>query len=213
MPELPVEVSGRALIIDQKGRVLVLKRSENSGSNPGKWELPGGKPNKGESFEESFRREVLEETGFSITIHQSAGTADQLVSGYHVIHVVMVASIESGGLSISDEHSAYQWAEMNSLGALDKADWFSRYFQSLSLWPGPETRSITRIYGQQYTGFNTGYRIGRDFVHSSVVITRENRICWVTRIARWRSASLIVPAVLVTDRVPVASERKFTEYP
>ncbi|MEI6292754.1 MAG: NUDIX domain-containing protein [Methanomicrobiales archaeon] len=128
MPELPVEVSGRALIIDQNGRVLVLKRSDDSSSNPGKWELPGGKPNKGESFEESLRREVLEETGFSIDIRQSAGTADQLVSGYHVVHVVMVASIRSGGLAISDEHSAFQWVEMQELGSLDKADWFSQYY-------------------------------------------------------------------------------------
>ncbi len=129
MSELPVEVCGRALIIDQNGRILVLKRSENSGSNPGKWELPGGKPNKGESFEDSFRREVLEETGFSITLQQSAGTADQLVSGHHVVHVVMIASIQSGGLAISDEHSAFQWAEMKELGGLDKADWFSLYSQ------------------------------------------------------------------------------------
>jgi 8-oxo-dGTP diphosphatase len=135
MSELPVEVSGRAMILDQRGRVLILKRSENSGSNPGKWELPGGKPNKGESFEESFRREVLEETGFLITIHQSAGTTDQLVSGYHVIHVVVIASIQSGGLSISDEHSEYQWAEINKLGALDKADWFSMYYQTYLCGP------------------------------------------------------------------------------
>jgi len=129
MPELPVEVSGRALIIDQNGRVLVLKRSDDSSSNPGKWELPGGKPNKGETFEESFRREVLEETGFLINIQQSAGTADQLVSGHHVVHVVMIASIMSGGLAISDEHSAFQWVEMKELGGLDKTDWFSQYCQ------------------------------------------------------------------------------------
>lgn len=129
MTELPVDVSGRALIIDQNGRVLVLKRSDNSASNPGKWELPGGKSGKGESFEDSLRREVLEETGFEITIQQSAGTADQLVSGHHVVHVVMVASIRSGGLAISDEHSSFQWAEISELGGLDKADWFSRYYQ------------------------------------------------------------------------------------
>lgn len=124
-----MEVCGRALIIDQNGRALVLKRAENSSSNPGKWELPGGKPEKGESFEDSLRREVLEETGFLITIQQSAGTADQVVSGYHVVHVVMIASIQSGGLAISDEHSSFQWVEMSELGDLDKADWFSRYCQ------------------------------------------------------------------------------------
>jgi 8-oxo-dGTP diphosphatase len=137
MSELPVEVCGRALIIDQNGRVLVLKRSDDSSSNPGKWELPGGKPNKGESFEDSFRREVLEETGFTITIQQSAGTADQLVSGHHVVHVIMIASIQSGGLAISDEHSSFQWVEMSELGGLDKADWFTRYCQFYLGGPDP----------------------------------------------------------------------------
>jgi 8-oxo-dGTP diphosphatase len=137
MSELPVEVCGRALIIDQNGRVLVLKRSDDSGSNPGKWELPGGKPNKGESFEDSFRREVLEETGFTITVQQSAGTADQVVSGHHVVHVIMIASILSGGLAISNEHSSFQWVEMSELGSLDKADWFTRYCQFYLGGPDP----------------------------------------------------------------------------
>ena len=47
-------------------------------------------------------------------------------------------------------------------------------------------------------------------IHWSVVNTRENTICWVTRIARWRSASLIDPAALVIESVPVASARKLT---
>jgi len=50
-------------------------------------------------------------------------------------------------------------------------------------------------------------------IHSTVVITRLNRICWVMRIARWRSAASIDPAALDTERVPVASERKVTVYP
>lgn len=128
MSQQPLEISGRALIFDQNGRILVLKRSEKSRSNPGKWELPGGKMNKGESFEESFRREVLEETGFLISVQCSAGTADQDVSGYHVIHVVVIASILSGGLAISDEHTAFQWIEVTGLAALDKADWFDQYY-------------------------------------------------------------------------------------
>ena len=48
-----IEVSGRALIFDKNGNALILKRHPASTTNPGKWELPGGKPDKGESFEAS----------------------------------------------------------------------------------------------------------------------------------------------------------------
>jgi 8-oxo-dGTP diphosphatase len=138
---MPVELSGRALIFDQNASILVLRRSEQSRSNPGKWELPGGKPNQGESFEESFRREVREETGFEIDIHQSAGTADQEVAGYHVVHVILMATIRSGGLTLSDEHAEFRWIKIPELSELDRADWFDQYYQvylSASV-PSPDT--------------------------------------------------------------------------
>jgi len=47
----------------------------------------------------------------------------------------VIASIQSGGLSISNEHSEYRWAEINELGVLDKADWFSMYYQSYLCGP------------------------------------------------------------------------------
>ena len=125
-----IEVSGRALILDRNGNALVLKRHPASTSNPGKWELPGGKPDKGESFEASLRREVREETGFEIDIFRSIGTADQHVPGWYVIHVIVLAGIQSGGLAISDEHSEFRWMKIPEIAALDKADWFKDYYTS-----------------------------------------------------------------------------------
>ena len=110
-------------------------------SNPGKWELPGGKPSEGESFEESLRREVSEETGFEIDILQSAGTADQEVSGYHVVHVILIASIKSGGLAISEEHSEFRWVKITDLSGLDRADWFEMYYQHYLRGPVEEQGS------------------------------------------------------------------------
>ncbi|HVP94745.1 MAG TPA: NUDIX domain-containing protein [Methanoregulaceae archaeon] len=125
-----IEVSGRALIFDRNGNALILKRHPASTSNPGKWELPGGKPGKGESFEDSLRREVREETGFEIDIYRSVGTADQYLPDWHVIHVIVLAAIRSGGLVISEEHSEFRWVKIPEIAALDKADWFLDYYNS-----------------------------------------------------------------------------------
>ncbi|MHB1957298.1 MAG: NUDIX domain-containing protein, partial [Sulfobacillus sp.] len=49
------------IVIDADGRILLQHRSDN-----GFWGLPGGAMELGESFEETARREVLEETGLVV---------------------------------------------------------------------------------------------------------------------------------------------------
>ena len=124
----PFALCVRLILFDQHGHILVLKRSPQSNTNPGKWELPGGKIDAGEAFDDALKREILEETGFTVAIHTAAGTAMQETDEYRVVNLVMVGTILSGGLSISKEHSEYRWAGLPEIAALDKADWFTEYF-------------------------------------------------------------------------------------
>lgn len=48
--------------------LLIVKRSPNDSFLPNKWELVGGTMDIGEKYEDSLRREVLEEVGLQITI-------------------------------------------------------------------------------------------------------------------------------------------------
>ncbi len=55
----PIIMAGAGVIlINDKGEVLLQKRRDN-----GFWDIPAGSMELGESFEETARREVLEETG------------------------------------------------------------------------------------------------------------------------------------------------------
>jgi 8-oxo-dGTP diphosphatase len=54
------------LVLDS-GAVLIARRNQDR-SNGGLWEFPGGKPEAGESEEESLRREFLEEFGLDIDV-------------------------------------------------------------------------------------------------------------------------------------------------
>ena len=45
-----------AIVFNDKGEILVARESSD-----GKWQIPGGKPEKGETMEETVRRELLEE--------------------------------------------------------------------------------------------------------------------------------------------------------
>lgn len=57
----------QAAILDE-GRVLLAVRSDLRG-----WELPGGRPDPGESAETAVVREVREETGLSVAIEREVG--------------------------------------------------------------------------------------------------------------------------------------------
>ena len=133
----PFALCVRLILFDQHGHILVLKRSASSKTNPSKWELPGGKIDAGEAFDEALKREILEETGFTVAIHTAAGTAMQETDEFRVVNLIMIGTILSGGLSISKEHSEFRWAGVPEIAALDKADWFIEYFR-MYMSPGTE---------------------------------------------------------------------------
>ncbi|KAA5837149.1 NUDIX domain-containing protein [Saccharopolyspora hirsuta] len=60
-----------AVIHDPRGRLLLVKRAHEPGS--GKWSLPGGRVEHGETDHSAVRREVREETGLSVTVGELVG--------------------------------------------------------------------------------------------------------------------------------------------
>ena len=53
-------------IMNEKGEVLLQKRTSNKRRNPNKWSKTGGQVNSGETVEEAIFREVKEELGIEI---------------------------------------------------------------------------------------------------------------------------------------------------
>jgi 8-oxo-dGTP diphosphatase len=131
-------LSVRIILFDQHGHILVLKRSKQSRTNAGKWELPGGKIDQSETFDAALKREVQEETGFQVVIHTAAGTAMQETEEWRIVHLMMIGSIISGGLAISSEHEEYRWASPLEIGELQKSDYFEEYYRMyLQAIPSP----------------------------------------------------------------------------
>lgn len=128
MNEKPLALAVRMVLFDDHGNILLLKRAKTSKTNPGKWELPGGKMEPGEAFDAALKREVEEETGFTVILHSASGTAMQETDEYRVVNLVMIGTILSGGLSISREHEEYRWIPLPEIEKLEKADWFDEYY-------------------------------------------------------------------------------------
>jgi len=128
MSDLIFTLSVRALLYDHAGALLLLQRSNSSRTNPGRWEVPGGKIDEGESFDFALRREVKEETGLTISLLHPAGTAEQIVTPYRVVHLFLTADIIEGEVTISREHQAFQWTHREDISRLDLTDWFKTYY-------------------------------------------------------------------------------------
>lgn len=103
------------LLQNSEGKFLFLKRSASSSWEPGKWQLPGGKMDWGESPEEALRREVLEEAGYGLPEKLDFITLTTLqlkttkMIHYHILQLVYMARFEGGEIKISEEHEDMAW--------------------------------------------------------------------------------------------------------
>ncbi len=96
-----------AIITDAQGRILLQRRSDN-----GRWGMPGGGVEIGESVAEAIVREVREETGLHVEVERLVGVYSdpklQVVrypSGdvVHYVSTVFACRILSGALQTCDE--------------------------------------------------------------------------------------------------------------
>lgn len=113
----------RVLLIDENGKILILKRSTDSKTNPGKWELPGGKVDQGESFDQALIREVLEETELKISLDHVVGVCEQNLPFIRAVHIIMSGNILEGSLNLSKEHEGYAWIFFDDLIDYELTDW------------------------------------------------------------------------------------------
>ena len=106
-----------AVIRDDKGRLLVVKRGHEPGA--GLWSLPGGRIESGETDAEALVREMREETGLEIEPGPLLGAVRRPVADGNVIDIRdYVATITGGTLIPGDDAADARWvsaAELDSL--------------------------------------------------------------------------------------------------
>lgn len=107
---------------ESRDRVLLTRRSDN-----GRWCLPGGAMEPGESAPEACAREVLEETGLIVKVSKLVGvytTPNMLIEyadGNRVQPVALSFEADAigGELTLSDETTEYGYFFLDELNQMD----------------------------------------------------------------------------------------------
>ena len=115
---------GASVVIfdDDRQKVLLTRRADN-----GRWCLPGGSMDAGESAAETAVREALEETGLEVRVTRLVGiytSPDVIVeyadgNRYQPVAMTFEAEVVGGELTLSDETTEFGYFAIDELDRMD----------------------------------------------------------------------------------------------
>ncbi len=130
-PKKPVVGVG-AIIID---RDLILLEKRKNSPGEGKWSVPGGLVDLGESAERAVIREVKEETGLEVVeprlidvvSYISMGESDRV--RYHFVIIDYLVTIIGGKLKAASDADDLKWVSFNEVEKYDLTESFRSFFE------------------------------------------------------------------------------------
>jgi ADP-ribose pyrophosphatase YjhB (NUDIX family) len=104
-------------IITGGGRILLIRRGHEP--EAGRWSLPGGRIEAGETDQQALVREVREETGLEVAPGRLIGAVDRPAAGGRVLVIRDYAATVTGGvLRHGDDADDARWFSMPELDGL-----------------------------------------------------------------------------------------------
>lgn len=124
-----VRVSARGVLVDEDRVLLNHLRHERTGDF---YELPGGGVRVGETLQAAVEREVREETGYSVAVHELLWIRDHIAAlhehgylnppGFHGLDLMFRCSLAGPAIAQAHEADTYQvgveWVKAASLAGL-----------------------------------------------------------------------------------------------
>ena len=120
-PQAPLVGVGAVVVKD--GRVLMVQRGNNP--NRGKWSIPGGVVELGETLAQAAAREVREECQVEIEVGRALSTFDMIQRDetgriqYHYVLIDMAARYLAGEPVAGTDALEVRWVDEDELARLD----------------------------------------------------------------------------------------------
>ncbi|WP_319459188.1 NUDIX hydrolase [Micromonospora sp. RTP1Z1] len=124
MPTEPLRCAG-ALIVDDDGRIFIQRRSPQRRLFPNVWDIVGGHLEPGEEVDDALRREVAEETGWSVShvlglVGEYRYTGDDGLERLETDFLVRVDGDLTRPRLEQGKHTEFRWLAEEDLALLDE---------------------------------------------------------------------------------------------
>lgn len=98
-------------IIKYGDKFLIIKRNANEIAHPGKWAIPGGKAERGESITDVLGREIKEEVGLDIDDEKEFIRDYTFVrpDGHNVIGFTFLVTATSDNVKLGKDFDDFKW--------------------------------------------------------------------------------------------------------
>jgi len=128
------------VVIDAEGRLLLILRTQEP--EAGRWTVPGGCVERGESLEQAAVREVFEETGIRIAIRRELWTLTQPAGPNAVYEIHDFLAVPLGGeLHAGDDAGAAKWFTADELESAELSHELLGYLRRARLYPSGSLRA------------------------------------------------------------------------
>lgn len=113
-------------VIVEDDALLMIRRANDPGA--GRWSLPGGRVDWGETLAHAVVREVLEETGVECVIGELLGWVERITEEFHYVIFDFVAQPLSFDDPVAgDDALEVAWVPLNEVDQLDLVEGLAEF--------------------------------------------------------------------------------------
>lgn len=103
----------KSLVLNDKGQILIVRRSDTDDRRPLQWDLPGGTLEDDEEMVVGLEREILEETSLTVDrvhlVFSKTEYREWKGGEGSVVFLLYASHLKSGEVILSNEHDKYEW--------------------------------------------------------------------------------------------------------